>query len=80
MHKFVAKGKGKNQEDEHYTIKAYPFNNFHDGVLKNGLYEASLYRTLESYTRSEVVKDIFIVAKGVPSALVFVYGPFLYSL
>jgi hypothetical protein len=36
LHKFVVRNSGNSEQ--HYSVKVYPFNNYHDISLKAGLY------------------------------------------
>lgn len=79
IHKFIIKN--SSNIEERYTVKVYPFHNYHDIVFKNGLYEAYLYNKINSFNNNhDHLRDLFIIDKGQVKALVFVFGCFLYSL
>lgn len=62
-------------------MKVYKFENENDLVLKNGLYEAYLYRLLEGYIKnSKILVDLFVIEKVAPFALVFIYKNYTCSL
>lgn len=79
LHKFVIRD--TNQLETFYTVKAYQFQNYHDIIFKSGIYEAYLYQTLNRFSgTTSFLQDVFILEKGIPMSLVFVFNSYLYSL
>lgn len=67
--------------ESNYTIKLYKFTTYQDTSFKTGLYEAWLYNLLNEYHRSSTyLQDVFILDKGTPKSLVFVFNNYLYTL
>ena len=59
MHKFTI-----NEKNLHlnYSVKVYPYNNYHDPIFKAGIYEAYLYNQLALYNKSRnSLKEMFLI-------------------
>jgi hypothetical protein len=45
-----------------YSVKVYPYNNYHDPIFKAGIYEAYLYNQLALYNKSRnSLKEMFLI-------------------
>lgn len=72
LHRLLIK---EGNSEKPYTVKVYPFKNYYDVWLKSGLYEASLYRQLNSFKKdNSFLSELFIMEKGAPKCLVFVFN------
>lgn len=69
------------RETEDFMVKIYNYKNYRDTSFVEGLYEASLYKIMDSYLKSSYwLKDFFLIEKGELSSMVFITNKYLCSL